>query len=136
MIRKKSSTAKNANEEKLNLIFLAFFAAVLRAFAVKGFSCLSSHKLWDWRQGKGGYKFNGRPNSFESGRPGSPPPELLTDKNRDFREFCEWHFRASPHPPSCYRPGLRLPETRLQRPGDGSVMLERLQQRASLSTIR
>jgi hypothetical protein len=40
-------------------------------------------------------KNNERPETLSSsGRPGSPPPELLTKQNKSSPEFCLWHFRA------------------------------------------
>jgi len=40
-------------------------------------------------------KFNGRPNSLESRRPGSPPPELLTYNTNSATRVWEWHFCAN-----------------------------------------
>jgi hypothetical protein len=38
---------------------------------------------------------NERPETLSSpGRPGSPPPELLTDENKLGTVSCIWHFRA------------------------------------------
>ena len=40
-------------------------------------------------------KNNERPETLTSpGRPGSPPPELLTDEVIRVTAFCLWHFRA------------------------------------------
>src|SRR5438132_13874759 len=44
-------------------------------------------------------KNNERPETLSSpGRPGSPPPELLTWEVKRGARFCKWHFRASPSP--------------------------------------
>jgi hypothetical protein len=41
-------------------------------------------------------KNNERPETFSSsGRPGSPPPELLTNENNLGPGGCLWHFRAT-----------------------------------------
>jgi hypothetical protein len=51
------------------------------------------------------HKNNERPEILsDPGRPGSPPPELLTDENKRVSLFCLWHFRAIPHPPSSHTP--------------------------------
>jgi TonB family protein len=40
-------------------------------------------------------KNNERPETLSSpGRPGSPPPELLTEEVKRMKTFCLWHFRA------------------------------------------
>ena len=42
-------------------------------------------------------KNNERPETFSSpGRPGSPPPELLTEQIKRVAHFCLWHLRAIP----------------------------------------
>jgi len=44
---------------------------------------------------KFGTKNNERPETLSSsGRPGSPPPELLINENSRLAGFCIWHFRA------------------------------------------
>jgi hypothetical protein len=40
-------------------------------------------------------RHNERPETLSSpGRPGSPPPELLTEEVKRRQSFCIWHFRA------------------------------------------